>query len=251
MPRRRSTGCGPSSPGPPLPDVRADRGLPLDLPRPGRGRRPPGLHRQGDPQRRDPRRPPRRHAVRAGRAGRAGPPRPARRARLLERPGAHGRSGSGRLPGPRTGRAAAELAVWSGDTVVADDDGFLYFVGPARRDDQDLRLPGQPHRGRGGRVRHRPGARRRRARRRRRAARPADRARRQRRRGPAASTTPSCCAQPAPPSCRSTWCPPRCGCSPTLPRSPNGKFDRVRSLPRSAPVRSVATACAPDRAVPS
>ena len=28
---------------------------------------------------------------------------------------------------------APEMAVWSGDTVVSDDDGFLYFVG--RTDD--------------------------------------------------------------------------------------------------------------------
>jgi acyl-CoA ligase (AMP-forming) (exosortase A-associated) len=28
-------------------------------------------------------------------------------------------------------RATAEVAVWSGDTVVADDEGFLYFVGRA------------------------------------------------------------------------------------------------------------------------
>jgi acyl-CoA ligase (AMP-forming) (exosortase A-associated) len=36
-------------------------------------------------------------------------------------------------PGHEAGWRAAELAVWSGDTVVADEDGFLYFVG--RRDD--------------------------------------------------------------------------------------------------------------------
>ncbi|WP_426594492.1 acyl-CoA ligase (AMP-forming), exosortase A system-associated [Cellulomonas sp. McL0617] len=35
------------------------------------------------------------------------------------------------VPGPTTGRRLPELAVWSGDTVVADDDGFLYFVGRA------------------------------------------------------------------------------------------------------------------------
>jgi acyl-CoA ligase (AMP-forming) (exosortase A-associated) len=35
------------------------------------------------------------------------------------------------LPGPAAWRS--ELAVWSGDTVVADSDGFLYFVG--REDD--------------------------------------------------------------------------------------------------------------------
>jgi acyl-CoA ligase (AMP-forming) (exosortase A-associated) len=35
------------------------------------------------------------------------------------------------VPGPTTGRRLPELAVWSGDTVVADEDGFLYFVGRA------------------------------------------------------------------------------------------------------------------------
>jgi acyl-CoA ligase (AMP-forming) (exosortase A-associated) len=36
-------------------------------------------------------------------------------------------------PGQVASWRAAELAVWSGDTVVADEDGFLYFVG--RRDE--------------------------------------------------------------------------------------------------------------------
>ena len=35
------------------------------------------------------------------------------------------------VPGPTTGHRLPELAVWSGDTVVADEDGFLYFVGRA------------------------------------------------------------------------------------------------------------------------
>lgn len=33
------------------------------------------------------------------------------------------------LPGPQPTWRAPELAVWSGDTVVADDEGYLYFVG--------------------------------------------------------------------------------------------------------------------------
>ncbi len=37
------------------------------------------------------------------------------------------------LPGDQPAWRAPELAVWSGDTVVADSDGFLYFVG--RSDD--------------------------------------------------------------------------------------------------------------------
>ena len=36
-------------------------------------------------------------------------------------------------PGHEASWRTAELAVWSGDTVVADEDGFLYFIG--RRDD--------------------------------------------------------------------------------------------------------------------
>ncbi len=39
----------------------------------------------------------------------------------------------------RDGRQIPELAVWSGDTVVADDDGFLYFVG---RTDEMLKTSG-------------------------------------------------------------------------------------------------------------
>ena len=75
-----------------VPDVRADRGVPLHLPRPRRGRPPPRLDRQGDPQRRDPRRARGRLALRPRRGGRAGAPRRARRARLLERPRAHRRA---------------------------------------------------------------------------------------------------------------------------------------------------------------
>jgi acyl-CoA ligase (AMP-forming) (exosortase A-associated) len=36
-------------------------------------------------------------------------------------------------PGPAPGLTTTELAVWSGDSVVRDEDGFLYFVG--RKDD--------------------------------------------------------------------------------------------------------------------
>ena len=36
-------------------------------------------------------------------------------------------------PGTRPAWRTPELAVWSGDTVVADEDGYLYFVG--RRDE--------------------------------------------------------------------------------------------------------------------
>jgi acyl-CoA synthetase (AMP-forming)/AMP-acid ligase II len=33
------------------------------------------------------------------------------------------------VPGPTTGHRLPELAVWSGDTVVTDAAGYLYFVG--------------------------------------------------------------------------------------------------------------------------
>ena len=117
----------------PLPDVRADRGVPLDLSRPGRGRPPPGLDRQGHPERRDPRR-----AARTAR-----PATPGEHGELVHR-GALVAQGYWNdpertaerfrpLPGGPTWRRRPELAVWSGDTVYRDEEGFLYFVG--RTDD--------------------------------------------------------------------------------------------------------------------
>ena len=43
------------------------------------------------------------------------------------------------LPGAQHNWRQPELAVWSGDTVVADEDGFLYFVG---RDDDMIKTSG-------------------------------------------------------------------------------------------------------------
>ncbi|WP_127481229.1 acyl-CoA ligase (AMP-forming), exosortase A system-associated [Nocardioides pantholopis] len=43
------------------------------------------------------------------------------------------------LPGRQEPWRAPELAVWSGDTVVADEEGFLYFVG---RDDDMIKTSG-------------------------------------------------------------------------------------------------------------
>ena len=100
-------------------DVWADRGLPLDVPRPGGGGPPPGLDRQGDPQRRDPRRSRGRVDLRPGRGGRARPSRRARRDGVLERPGAHrgafqARAGKGRRasapPRPRSSPATSSSA---------------------------------------------------------------------------------------------------------------------------------------------
>ena len=101
----------------PVPDVRPDRGVPLDLPRPGRGRPPPRLDRQGDPERRDPRRAPRRHAAAsparraswstAARSSRMGywndPARTAER--FKPAPGPRRRHGA--RPSSRSGRATA------------------------------------------------------------------------------------------------------------------------------------------------
>jgi acyl-CoA ligase (AMP-forming) (exosortase A-associated) len=43
------------------------------------------------------------------------------------------------VPGPTSGHRPPEVAVWSGDTVVADEEGFLYFVG---RDDEMIKSSG-------------------------------------------------------------------------------------------------------------
>ena len=164
--------------------------------------------------------------MRPGRGGRAGPPRRAGRAGLLERPGAHGRA----LP-PGAGPRGRHLhhrdgGLVSGDVVRRDEDGFLYFVGRKRRDDQDLRLPGQPDRDRGGRLRHRAG-----------------RATRSRWASTTTALGQHIVLVVSPPngheldaddaarraragSCRSTWCPSTSSSGRACPRSPNGKFDR-------------------------
>ena len=101
---RRSIACGRSSPqaDPYLMYglTEAFRSTYLD---PAEVDRRPGLDRQGDPERRDPRAPAGRHAVRARRGRRTRAPRRARRARLLERPDAH--------RGTLSARARARTAV--------------------------------------------------------------------------------------------------------------------------------------------
>ena len=101
---------------------------------------------------------------------------------------------------------------------------------PHRRDDQDLRLPGEPHRDRGGRVRDRDWC-----------ATPSRSA------CPTNSSGTASCSSvaphpgderraPLPAGCapqgaaRSTWCPAEVVVRDELPRSPNGKFDRVSRL---------------------
>ena len=108
-----------------VPDVRAHRGVPLDLPRPGRGRPPARLDRQGDPERRDPRRP-RRTARAATPARRASSSTAARWSRWAT---GTTRSGPPSGSGPRPGRDGAHLhaprlAVWSGDLVVRRRGGL-------------------------------------------------------------------------------------------------------------------------------
>jgi len=43
------------------------------------------------------------------------------------------------VPARESGLCADEIAVWSGDTVVRDEDGFLYFIG---RDDEMIKTSG-------------------------------------------------------------------------------------------------------------
>ena len=121
-----------------VPDVRAHRGVPLDLPGPGRGRRRPDSIGKAIPNAeilvvRDGR-----HRMRSRRGGRARSSRRPGRARLLERSRAHRRAL--RPPPGRTMRVRApENAVFSGDLVKRDDEGFLYFVG---RKDEMIKTSG-------------------------------------------------------------------------------------------------------------
>ena len=191
--------------GEPVPDVRPHRGVPLDLPRPGGGRPAPRLHRQGHSQRRDP-------------GG-------ARRTARVCDPGE---------PGELVHRGAlVSLGYWNDPERTAErfrpapgrpagithhrDGGVLRRRRQARRgrlpllrqpqgrDDQDVRVPGEPDRDRGGGVRDRPGARRGGPRRRRRAAGPAHRGGRQPA-GRAARWIPPRCWPTCAGACRSTWC---------------------------------------------
>ena len=62
------------------------------------------------------------------------------------------------VPGRDQPWRTPELAVWSGDTVIADERGLSLLRRAQGRDDQDVWLPRQPHRDRGGRLRDRSGA---------------------------------------------------------------------------------------------
>ena len=110
-------------------DVRADRGVPLDLPRSRAGRQPPDFDGQGDPLRRDP----------GGRRRRRGRGRRTRRANWSTA-GRWSRRAIGTTPARTAerfkpapaGSRYGGMAVWSGDRVRRDAEGLLYFVG--RRD---------------------------------------------------------------------------------------------------------------------
>ena len=117
-----------------LPDVRPDRGVPLDLPA-ARGSRPPArLDRQGDPERRDPRAARGRHALRA-RTSRANWCTAARWS-------AWATGTTPRRPPSATSRCRGrEPAGWCcrrsrcspATRCACDEEGFLYFIG--RRDE--------------------------------------------------------------------------------------------------------------------
>ena len=162
--------------------------------------------------------------VRAGRARRAGPPRRARRARLL---GGRGQDRRAVQAGPRL---APRLARAGAGGLLRRHrrrrrGGLPLLRRPQRRDDQDLGLPGEPDRGRGGRVRHRAGRRRGRARRARRAAR-ATRSRWSSRRPRAPSSSPRRSSTALRSELPLYMVPSRVVVRASMPRSPNGKYDR-------------------------
>ena len=130
------------------------------------------------------------------------------------------------LPGDQPTWRAPELAVWSGDTVVADAEGFLYFVG---RSDDMIKTSGyrvSPTEVEEVGLRDRAGPRRGRPRGRGRPPRAAGRARRHRTTGPARRPRRRCgpsCARRLP----RFMVPAEVRELDELPRSANGKFDRV------------------------
>ncbi len=131
------------------------------------------------------------------------------------------------LPGRASGLVLPEIAVFSGDTVRRDEEGFLYFIG---RRDEMIKTSGyrvSPTEVEEVALRHAArrrvrGVRRRRIRRSARRSswsprpRAGERARRRARCSPRAAST-----------CRPTWCPRASNVrTRPLPRNPNGKIDR-------------------------
>ncbi len=109
---------------PAVSDVRPDRGIPFHLPASGRSRPAPRLHRQGRAERPHSRGTPGRHSLRCGRNRRTGACRGLRGAGLLARSGAH-RATLPAFPEARPWPGMVpEQAVWSGDLVRRDSEGF-------------------------------------------------------------------------------------------------------------------------------
>ena len=62
-------------------------------------------------------------------------------------------------PGREAGLVLPEIAVFSGDTVRMDEEGYPLLHRPPRRNDEDFRLPRQPDRSRGNSLRDQTGRR--------------------------------------------------------------------------------------------
>ena len=175
--RRRSTSCARLPAGAAVPDVRPDRGVPLDLSDPAEVDRRPDSIGKAIPN----------AEILVVRAD-GTPCEPDEPGELVHRgalvalgywndPETTAERFKPRRAATRPWRAP-EMAVWSGDTVVRDEEGFLYFVG---RSDEMIKTSGyrvSPTEIEEVAVRDRAGRRRRRLRRRRPGARPGDRARR-------------------------------------------------------------------------
>ncbi len=127
----------PAATDPALPDVRPHRSLPRHLPAAGGARPPPRLDRQGHPRRRG-------AGAARGRQRNARPNEPGelvQRGALVamgywndpERTAERFRPLPAAAPGREAGLVLPEIAVFSGDTVRRDEDGYLYFIG--RRDE--------------------------------------------------------------------------------------------------------------------
>ena len=182
--------------------------------------------------------------VRAGRAGRARAPRRAGRHGLLERPGEDRRALPAAAAAREAGLVLPEIAVFSGDTVRTDEEGFLYFIG--RRDEMiktsgyrvsptevEEVLYGTQLVGEVRRLR------------RRRTRRSARRSWSSPRRATGADARRAArCWPRAASACRPTWCRRRIDVrAGPLPRNPNGKIDRkaLATRVRSDAVQASAT----------
>ena len=122
-----------------LPDVRPDRGVPRHLPAARGGRPPAGVDGQGHPEYGGHGGATGRHPLRPRRTRRTRPARLPGGAGLLERSGQDRRALQARARASPRSLPITEMAVWSGDTVRMDEDGFLYFIG---RKDEMIKTSG-------------------------------------------------------------------------------------------------------------